>query len=257
MLSRIRLIMLDTFLDVVRHKMLSIHLVFICISIGLFNLFGHFSTTPSLEYRMIQDVGLSIISLFGFFIALFIGSTTLRDEIQHKTIYAILTLPMGRWELYTGKFLGTLLAAIVNVLIMLCVLTILLYMKFQVLWGGFHWVAIFMLLEFAIMTGMVLLFSLSDSLIVCFSLSIFCVLLGSMAEHIQHLVVEANIPLLSYLTDLAYWIIPNFGYFNIKYKILKDLTVSPTFALWAIGYAGCYLFFLLVAGSWVLRKKDL
>ncbi|PKL43969.1 MAG: hypothetical protein CVV41_09405 [Candidatus Riflebacteria bacterium HGW-Riflebacteria-1] len=257
MLSRIRLIMWDTFLDVARHKMLAVHLVFICISFGLFNLFGHFSTTPSLEYRMIQDVGLSVISLFGFFIALFIGSTTLRDEIQHKTIYAVLTLPMGRWELYTGKFLGTLLAAIVNVLIMLCVLTILLYMKFHILWGGFQWVALFMLLEFAIMTGMVLLFSLSDSLIVCFSLSIFCVLLGSMAEHVQHLAAAAEIPLLSYLTDVTYWIVPNFSYFNIKYKILKDLTVSPSFVLWAVGYATCYLLFLLAAGSWVLKKKDL
>ncbi len=257
MLSRIRLIMWDTFLDVARHKMITVHLVFVCIAIGLFNLFGHFSTTPTLEYRMIQDVGLSIISLFGFLIALFIGSTTLRDEIQRKTIYAVLTLPMGRWELYTGKFLGTLLAAVVNVIIMLCILTGLLYVKFGVLWTGLQWVALFMLLEFAIMTGMVLLFSLADSLIVCFSLSIFCVLLGNMAEHVQHLAFEADIPLLSYLTDVVYWIIPNFGYFNIKYKILKDLTISPSFALWAIAYAGCYLFFLLVAGSWTLKNKDL
>jgi hypothetical protein len=140
---------------------------------------------------------------------------------------------------------------------MLGILTSLLYIKFGVVWAGFQWVGLFMLLEFAIMTGMVLLFSLSDSLIVCFSLSIFCILLGNMAEHVQHLVYEANIPLLSYVTDVAYWIIPNFGYFNIKYKILKDLTISPSFALWAIGYAGCYLFFLLVAGSWALQKKDL
>ncbi len=257
MFSRIRLIMWDTFLDVARHKMLVVHLVFVCIAIGLFNLFGHFSTTPSLEYRMIQDVGLSIISLFGFLIALFIGSTTLRDDIQRKTIYAVLTLPMGRWELYTGKFLGTLLAAVVNVLIMLGILTGLLYIKFGIIWTGFQWVALFMLLEFAIMTGMVLLFSLTNSLIVCFSLSIFCVLLGNMAEHVKHLAFEADIPLLSFATDVVYWLVPNFGYFNIKYKILKDLAVSPSFAMWAIGYAACYLFFLLVAGSWALNKKDL
>ena len=257
MLSRIRLIAWDTFLDVARHKMLTVHLVFVCIALGLFNLFGHFATTPTLEYRMIQDVGLSIISLFGFLIALFIGSTTLRDEIQRKTVYAILTLPMGRWELYTGKFLGTLLAAILNVLVMLGILTGLLYLKYGVLWTGFHWVALFMLFEFAIMTAMVLLFSLADSLIVCFSLSIFCVLLGNMADHVRHLALEADIPLLSWLVDVVYWIVPNFGYFNIKHKILKDFAISPSFALWAAGYAACYLFFLLVTGSWAFKKKDL
>lgn len=98
MFSRIRIIGWNTFLDVARHKMLVIQFVFLGIAMGLINLFGHFATTPSLEYRMIQDVGLSVISLFGFLIALFIGSTTLRDEIQHKTIYSVLTLPMGRWS---------------------------------------------------------------------------------------------------------------------------------------------------------------
>ena len=162
-----------------------------------------------------------------------------------------------RWELYTGKFFGTLLAAIINVLIMLGILSGLLYLKFGVLWTGFQWVALFMLLEFAIMTGMVLLFSLTNSLILCFSLSIFCALLGNMAEHVKHLAFEADIPMLSFLTDVVYWLVPNFGYFNIKYKILKDLAISPSFAFWAIGYACCYLVFLLIAGSWALNKKDL
>jgi len=79
----------------------------------------------------------------------------------------------------------------------------------------------------------------------------------NMAEHVKHLAFEADIPLLSFATDVVYWLVPNFGYFNIKYKILKDLAVSPSFAMWAIGYAACYLFFLLVAGSWALNKKDL
>ncbi|HOY65754.1 MAG TPA: ABC transporter permease [Candidatus Ozemobacteraceae bacterium] len=257
MFPRIRLIAWDTFLDVARHKMLTVHLVFVGISLGLFNLFGHFATTPTLEYRMIQDVGLSIISLFGFLISLFIGSTTLRDEILHKTAYTILTLPMGRWELYAGKFLGTLLAAIVNVFLMLGLLAGLLYLKFGVLWTGFHWVVLFMLFEFAIMSGMVLLFSLSDSLIVCFSLSVFCVLLGNMMDHVRHLAAEAGIPLLIWLTDLLGWILPNFGLLNIKHKILTDLAISPGLALSAGFYVASYLFFLLVAGSWILGKKDL
>ncbi len=257
MFSRIRLIMMDTFLDVARHKMLIVHVVFLGIALGLFNLFGHFSTTPALEYRMIQDVGLSVISLFGLLIALFIGSTTLRDELNRRTAYAILTLPMRRWELFAGKFLGTLLAAVVNVCIMLGILTFLLYLKFSVIWTGFHWVALFMLLEFSIMSGMVLFFSLADSLLLCFSLSIFTVMLGNMAEHVMHLTIEADVPLLTFLVKLLYWVVPNFGHFNIKHKILKDLAISPEFAFWAVAYAGCYLFFLLIIGSWTLEKKDL
>jgi ABC-type transport system involved in multi-copper enzyme maturation permease subunit len=257
MFSRIKLIAWNTFIDVARHKMAVIQFVFIGIAVGLFNLFGHFATTPTLEYRMIQDVGLSMISLFGFLIALFIGSTTIRDELQSRNIYSILTLPMGRWEYYTGKFLGTLLATVLNVFMMLLVLVILLYLKFKVLWTGFEWIGLFMLLEFAIMTGMVLLFSLTNSLISCFSLSILFMILGTMSEHINHLVVEAGIPFLGYITEVFYWFVPNFSYFNIKYKILKDLVISTDYVLAALGYAFCYLIFLLGAGSYALQKKDL
>ncbi len=257
MFSRIKLIAWNTFIDVARHKMLVIQFVFLGIAMGLFNLFGHFATTPSLEYRMVQDVGLSVISLFGFFIALFIGSTTIRDELQSKNIYSVLTLPMSRWEYYTGKFLGTLLATIINVFIMLLILIGMLYLKFKVVWQGFQWISLFMLLEFSVMTGMVLLFSLANSLITCFSLSILFVILGTMSEHVNHLVVEAGVPLLDWITGLFYWLVPDFSYFNIKYKILKDLTISGEFVLAALGYAACYLFFLLAAGSYVLHQKDL
>jgi ABC-type transport system involved in multi-copper enzyme maturation permease subunit len=257
MLSRIRLIAWNTFIDVARHKMVVIQFVFLGITLGLLNLFGHFATTPTLEYRMIQDVGLSVISLFGFLIALFIGSTTIRDELQSRNIYSILTLPMGRWEYYTGKFMGTLLATVVNVFFMLLVLMVSIYFKFSVLWSGFEWIALFMLLEFAVMTGMVLFFSLANSLITCFSLSILFMILGTMSEHVNHLVVEADLPLLGYITDVFYWFVPNFSYFNIKYKILKDLAISPSYAMSALGYAFCYLLFLLAVGSYGLQKKDL
>lgn len=132
-----------------------------------------------------------------------------------------------------------------------------LYYKFGVIWSGFQWIALFMLLEFSVMTSMVLLFSLANSLITCFSLSFLFVLLASMAEHVKHLVLETGIPLLGYITDILYWFIPNLGNFNIKYKILKDLTISYSFAFSALGYAIFYLLFLLALGSYVLKQKDL
>lgn len=265
MFSRIFLIASNTFKDVARHKMLVIQLVFLGISCGLYFIFGHAAKdNPQLELKMIQDVGLSAISLFGFLISLFIGSTTLRDEINSRTIYSVITLPMGRWELYTGKFLGTLAATVVNVLIMLVMLTILIYSKFHIIWTGFHWIALFMLMEFAVMTGMVLLFSLSNSLITCFSLSILFTLLGTMAEHIQHQISEVAATfgavfaeITNWIVKVVYWIIPNFGLFDIKYKILKDLTISGTLITEAVLYAFLYLIFLLALGSFALNKKDL
>lgn len=257
MLRRISIIGIDTFKNVLRHKTIALHAVFLILCAGLFNLFGHFSINPTLEYKMIQDVGLSFITLFGFMMSLFIGSSALRDEINSKTVYNILTLPVERWELFSAKFLGTLLSAIINGIIMVVILSSIIYLKFKVFWSGFHWIVLFMLMEFSIMSSIVLLLSLFDSIVLCFSLSTFFIILGNLKSYVMHLAEHAEIPGLYTFTKFVYFFIPNFEYYNIKNKILKDLTITHDFAFWAMAYTLVYLFFVLLLGSWIFSRKDL
>ncbi len=257
MVRRIWIIAGNTLLDVARHKMLSIHLIFVLIALGLFNLFSHFSVTPELEYRMIQDVGISVIAVCGLMMTLFIGVATLREELNRRTAYAALTLPMARWEFYLGKFLGTLGATVVNIVIMVIIFATLLYAKFGLVWHTFFWVVLFMSMEFAIVSSLVLLFSLSDSTVLAFSFTFFMVVMGNLVDYVKHLVEEAAIPLLSWLTWAAYLIIPNFGYFNIKARILKSFSLPPELVGWAVTYCLLYVAFSLVCGILLMNRRDL
>jgi len=58
------------------------------------------------ERRMIRDVGLFGVDLFGVLVAVFIGVNLLYKELALKTVYAILPKPIARWEFVLGKWLG-------------------------------------------------------------------------------------------------------------------------------------------------------
>jgi Cu-processing system permease protein len=65
------------------------------------------------EPRVVADLGAASMSLYGVVVAIVLGSTSLYRELEHKTIFPILTRPIRRWEYLVAKYLGTLLTVVV------------------------------------------------------------------------------------------------------------------------------------------------
>lgn len=61
------------------------------------------------QERVVRDIGIAAISLFGVLVALFLGSSLLYKEIERKTLYVVLPKPIHRWEFLVGKFAGIVL----------------------------------------------------------------------------------------------------------------------------------------------------
>jgi Cu-processing system permease protein len=114
-LSRISTIALNTYREAVRARVL----------LGVFGLglaacaYSLVVATLSLhnETRVVADLGSAGLSLFGVTIAIILGSTSLYRELEHKTVFPILSRPIRRWEYLLGKFLGAVLTVAVFVAI--------------------------------------------------------------------------------------------------------------------------------------------
>ncbi len=74
--------------------------------------------TLGYEDKVIVDIGLSSISIFGTLIAIFIGIGLVYKELERRTVYALLAKPVHRWEFILGKYLGLLLTLLINVSVM-------------------------------------------------------------------------------------------------------------------------------------------
>src|ERR1700730_6290716 len=70
------------------------------------------------ERKVIVDLGLSAMLLFGVFISIFVGVGLVYKEIERRTIYAIFSKPVGRGEFLLGKYLALCLTLLVNIIVM-------------------------------------------------------------------------------------------------------------------------------------------
>ena len=80
------------------------------------------------EAKLLKDMGLATIALFGLIIALFTSSSVIADEIEKKTVLTVLCKPVSRSQFVLGKFLGIVSAALVAMLTLALVLCLALYL---------------------------------------------------------------------------------------------------------------------------------
>ena len=76
------------------------------------------SAETDIDVKLIKDICVSAISIFGMLITVFISASVVPGEVENKVIYTILSKPVRRWQYLLGKFLGAQLIIIVNLLLM-------------------------------------------------------------------------------------------------------------------------------------------
>src|SRR5258708_1320187 len=113
--ARVLAIALNTYREAVRARLLlglfALGLATCAYSVVIASLSAHN------ELRVVADLGAASLSLYSVVVAIVLGSTSLYRELEHKTIFPILSRPIRRWEYLLGKYLGTLLTIAVFVAI--------------------------------------------------------------------------------------------------------------------------------------------
>lgn len=81
--------------------------------------FYHFD--PETGYNAIQQMSVASTLVCGIVIAVFTASRVLADEIENRTILALLAKPIRRYEIILGKFVGIMMAIAVAFFVMAAV----------------------------------------------------------------------------------------------------------------------------------------
>src|SRR6266480_3639284 len=106
----------NAFREAVRDRVLYNLVLFVLLLIGGAIFLGELSAGQ--DAKIIADLGLSAMLLFGVFIAIFVGVGLVYKEIERRTLYAILTKPIGRGQFLIGKYLGLCLTLFINIVVM-------------------------------------------------------------------------------------------------------------------------------------------
>jgi ABC-type transport system involved in multi-copper enzyme maturation permease subunit len=248
----------NAFREAVRDRVLYNLVVFVLLLIAGAIFLGEISAGQ--EAKIIVDLGLSAILLFGVFIAIFVGVGLVYKEIERRTLYAILSKPIGRGEFLLGKYLGLCLTLLVNVAIMGLGLSLaLIYVQRG--WDPLVvriWPAIFLIyIELAILTGVAMLFSAFSSPALSALLAFFVFVIGHFSADLKTLATSMGSAPSRWVFAGLYYLLPNFANYNaITAAAHGQVTDGRAMAAGA-GYGLIYIGVLLAATTLIFSRRNL
>jgi Cu-processing system permease protein len=113
MLHRIAVLALATYREAVRARVLLGVLAAALATCAYSVVVGEMSL--HYELRVVADLGAASTSLYSVLVCIVLGSTSLYRELEHRTVFPILSRPVRRWEYLVGKYSGALVTVAVFV----------------------------------------------------------------------------------------------------------------------------------------------
>ncbi len=252
---RIPAIALNTAREVIRDRILYAILILGTILIFAVRFIAPMSVGE--ELRIIRDFGLSIISIFGILITLFIGTRLIYDEIERKTIYTIIPKSVKRWEFILGKYLGVILA-----LLFVTVVLTLGFMCYMILFNLPITANIFkaILLEFIelmLLSAFAIFFSTFSSPIGSGIFTFVLYFIGHFTRDILVFGKLARSVFVEFIASQIYYVLPNLSYFATRTEAVHDLSVNSYYLSFSIAYGLFYVVIILSIAILIFEKKDL
>jgi len=254
---RVATIALHTFKESVREKVLYNLVAFALLLIGAAILFG--SISVGVEQIILITLGLTSISVFGLLIAIFIGIDLVSKEIERRTIYNVLSKPVSRPEFVLGKYSGLLLTLFVNTAIMTVgFYAALFYQKRALLLDDLRFLGAvyFILLELAMVVGIAVVFSCISTPVLS-AVYTFCLfVIGNFSADLRAFGQETQSALLGTLCDGLYYLLPNFGDFNVITQVAHAEKIPGYLWLGNSLYALLYIAVLLGMAVLIFEERE-
>lgn len=263
----IRSIAVNVFRESIRDKVLYNLVLFAVMLMAVSYLLGQL--TAGQEVKIIKDLGLGAMSLFGLFIAVFIGIGLVSKEVEKRSIYSLLAKPISRQQFVVGKYVGLVLTLLVNIAVMTAayygVLGGMAWREGS--WFKSHWEAPaldpalleavgLIFLQLMIVTAVALLFSTFSSPILAAALTLGLYVVGHFNADLRNFENVVDSKPVVYLARALYYLLPNLAPFDIKAQVVHGAPIPPPYLLLNAAYATLYIGALLVAAILIFNRRD-
>jgi ABC-type transport system involved in multi-copper enzyme maturation permease subunit len=225
--------------------------------------------TAGQDIKIIKDLGLAATSVFGLFIAIFIGIGLVSKEVERRSIYAVLAKPVSRPQFIAGKYAGLVLTLAVNVAVMTVALYIVLgYMtwmeapEFKAGWDApgvdpALLKAVFLIfVQLMIVTAIALFFSTFSTPLLSAALTFGLYVAGQFNADLKNFDRVVDSPAAIWLARVVYHVLPDFSAFDVKTQVVHGLPVQAGYLASTVGYAALYIAALLLAATFIFSRRD-
>lgn len=253
-MNRILAVAQNTFRESVRDKVLYVLLFFAGVTILGSKALGWISIGQ--DIKIVKDISLAAISLFGVLIAIFVGTSLVYKEIDKRTLYTIISQPMHRFEFILGKYCGLMALLLAVTLIMTGVTA-----AYVLLLGGdleaMFFVAVLLIFwKLLLVTALAVLLSTLTSpilgAVIVFSVYVF----GHATGVFHDLPPQFDGTFAKQVLEIAYYVFPNLSNFDVRSEAANGVPVAAAYVLWTLAYGLAYTAVLLLLAAMAFEEKD-
>jgi Cu-processing system permease protein len=266
-MNTIPAVAINVFRESVRDRVLYVLVVFALLLIAVSFLIGEI--TAGQDIKVIKDLGLAAISLFGLLIAVFIGVGLVWKEVERRSIYSLLAKPLRRHEFVLGKYCGLALTLFVT----LSVMTATFYIVLAVLGTTFPpatqaaWAApatdpallkavVLILMELLLVTAIALFFSTFSSPFLSIALTLAIWVIGTLSADLRHGEVFLGSPAAVLMLRVLYYVLPNFAAFDVKTQVVHALAVPWSYVGLTTLYGASYTALVLLGAAVIFQRRE-
>jgi Cu-processing system permease protein len=263
----IRLIAIAVFKESVRDRVPYAMVVFAVLLIAASFLIAQM--TAGQDLKIIKDIGLAALAIFGLFIAVFIGIGLVSKEVEKKSVFGLLSKPVSRTQFILGKYAGLVMTLAVNLGVMTIAYYAVLY-YFHVTATDAQragWpapatdprllLAIGLIFaELMLVTALALFFSTFSSPLLATLLTIGLWVAGHFNADLRNFGQVVDSAMAAAVARAAYYLLPNLAPFDLKSEVVYGMAVSRRHIAWTLAYAAVYIAALLSAAIAIFRRRD-
>lgn len=225
--------------------------------------------TAGQDMKIIKDLGLASLSIFGLLIAVFLGIGLVSKEVERRSIFGLLSKPVSRTQFILGKFAGLVTTLVVYLSVMTAAYyVVLMYMNAtasplaRAAWPAPAMdprllIAVLLIVaELSLMTALVLFFSTFSSPLLSAFLSLGLWVAGHFNADLRNFGAIVDSTAAVWLARGLYYVLPNLAPFDVKAAVVHGLPIGLRHVVYTLAYAAVYTGILLAAAVAVFRRRD-
>lgn len=252
--DRVWTISINTVREALRHRVLYVLLAFALtmIAAGLV-----LSTLSYVERdRILQDLALGALRLFGAAIAIFVGVGLIHKEIDRRTIYTILSKPVSRTEFLLGKYLGLVLTLWLQVAVMGLGFAVVSVVADAPLNAGHAAAVGLAAVELTLIVAMVTVFSAFTTPLLASLYTSGLYVVGHLTRDLRELGAASDSEMVKSATVWLHRVLPDLEAFNLTIPAVHGLPIGTAEVGMPVVYGFFYVLALLAVAAWILERRD-
>jgi ABC-type transport system involved in multi-copper enzyme maturation permease subunit len=187
-----------------------------------------------IDLKLIKDICVTTISLFGVLITIFISASVVPNEVENKVIYTVLSKPVRRFQYLLGKFIGVQFIVIANLALMGGLFFIALYLKQGLPPTLLLWSLLLTYFEFLIISAFTFALGCTSTSAVLPTIGgLFIYLIGNLTGYLADVKLRSGQSgewidtMIGNVAMVLHSVLPNLQNFSLKAQILDSLPNDP------------------------------